>query len=408
MLKKFFRSKTDVKPPLIVSQEDQKKLRAATLEQQMHNDVEQWGSFIYDKEMTSTDSSYKDRQEVMKRIFMLVQSSVLTRTKDVITKTIDSENENLPPMNIASLLSHGGRLLIQVPPLSEENSNPDALIEALFPGGSRELFRNRPFASHALENVNNTVVEIELKKEGKTDYAKVLSNKMNKRNFGMDIGISYKGAAAANGQNGHVYLYWMPPALNVPGGLMIGVETCAPGEKNVYGISHDSDAVKGEFSPTGGTKFTSDQFRPYQKEGLILSPHDGLRIDLSCEQMQTIKTTIGQTEKLDLQCPIQVKDRLIHQNAMIFPVKASPQINEDRIEGSTDKIIKITLEASGMDLKEIIASAISVPSTDSLVQEEQNNIKTSDENINRIPENTKPSSLPEEPTGDDDPFTMNK
>jgi hypothetical protein len=405
MFKNLFKSKTEAKPPpLTVSPEEQQKLREAPLEQQLHNDVVQWGAFIYDKEMASIDSSYPERQDVMKRIFMLVQSSVLTRTKD-------SENEKLPSMNIASLLSHGGRLIIQVPPLSEENPDSDTLIDALFPGKSRALFQNRTFATHALEIVNNAVVEIDLKPEGKINYPKVYEYQQKKRNYGMDIGVSYKGAAAAKGQNGHVYLHWMPPTPNAPGGLMIGVETCAPGEKNPYGVSHDSDAVKGEFSPTGGTKFTSDQFRAYQKAGLVLSPDGGLRIELSCEQMQTIKKTIGQTEQLNLQCPIRVMDRLVHQSVVTIPEEASMRINEDRIDESTNKIIKITLEASGVDLKEVRVSDTSLPMTDSLVQEEQNNINTSslsDENLNKIEENTEPSSVPEERTLVNDLSAKNK
>jgi len=60
-----------------------------------------------------------------------------------------------------------------------------------------------------------------------------------------------------NGGHGHLYVNYRAPQYKRFGCLLLGVEGSAPGVDNQYGKVHDANATKGEFSATGGRKWSS-------------------------------------------------------------------------------------------------------------------------------------------------------
>jgi hypothetical protein len=61
----------------------------------------------------------------------------------------------------------------------------------------------------------------------------------------------------ANGAHGHLYVNYRAPQYKRFGSILLGVEGSAPGCENQYGKLHDAKATKGEFSATGGKKWSS-------------------------------------------------------------------------------------------------------------------------------------------------------
>ncbi|MCW2573515.1 MAG: uncharacterized protein JWO88_3573 [Frankiales bacterium] len=57
------------------------------------------------------------------------------------------------------------------------------------------------------------------------------------------------------GGHGHLYVNYRAPQYKRFGAILLGVEGSAPGSSNQYGKVHDANAVKGEFSATGGEKW---------------------------------------------------------------------------------------------------------------------------------------------------------
>jgi putative RNase toxin 11 of polymorphic toxin system len=60
-----------------------------------------------------------------------------------------------------------------------------------------------------------------------------------------------------DGSHGHLYVNYRSPQYKRFGCILLGVEGSAPGMDNQYGKVHDANAIKGEFSATGGRKWTS-------------------------------------------------------------------------------------------------------------------------------------------------------
>ena len=57
------------------------------------------------------------------------------------------------------------------------------------------------------------------------------------------------------GAHGHLYINYRPPSYHQFGCMLVGVEGSAPGKDNQYGKAHTAQAIKGEFSGTGGQKW---------------------------------------------------------------------------------------------------------------------------------------------------------
>ena len=60
-----------------------------------------------------------------------------------------------------------------------------------------------------------------------------------------------------DGSHGHLYANYRAPSYKQFGCLLLGVEGSAPGMGNQYGKVHDANATKGEWSATGGKKWSA-------------------------------------------------------------------------------------------------------------------------------------------------------
>lgn len=134
---------------------------------------------------------------------------------------------------LAMALSHGGRVMIQLP----HDAAGNTYWNWLWSGNNPAPFA-RKVATHS----------IELRKHPKplTGNAQLYMNEENPRfgawsgqHFGINIALGGLGnynpisgqRVQPDGSNGHLYFYYLPPTANKNGGILVGCETSAPGDQ---------------------------------------------------------------------------------------------------------------------------------------------------------------------------------
>lgn len=72
-----------------------------------------------------------------------------------------------------------------------------------------------------------------------------------------------------DGGHGHMYVNYRAPRFRLPGSFLVGIEGSAPGVDSQFGKAHTAEAIKGEFSATGGTKWAKlrPDFFEFEKGG---------------------------------------------------------------------------------------------------------------------------------------------
>jgi len=189
---------------------------------------------------------------------------------------------------IAAVLSHGGRVLIQLPRVRQ--GALDAFLQWLQGPGNIITNNARLAATHGIEpfsvpfpitGVNRWHRLNEIKSGGKG------------RHYGVNISLGGTGninpisgnRIASNGEHGHLYVYYLPPTAETYGGLLIGLEGSAPVDAwdNRTSIGH-TPGTKGRSGKLGiagyvaraaikdkvfgdPTLFTPDQTGGYHKLG---------------------------------------------------------------------------------------------------------------------------------------------
>lgn len=212
------------------------------------------------------DPSYSARQDIMRRILTLFSETSFHSDQDTTVT-------QAAPLPIASVLTHEGSILIQVPPTSPDGPKPNALFETIFgvaPDSGSPLLM-QAYASHSLAINENNEVSLTEGSKNKLKKPKQLKTKDSANlmetapsislQFAMNLGIGHDGAKPANGSNGYLRANWLAPTKDSPGGLMIRIEAAAPSAMNPYdGKVHENDAERSELSVTGGEKFTNPKF----------------------------------------------------------------------------------------------------------------------------------------------------
>lgn len=172
---------------------------------------------------------------------------------------------------LAMALSHGGRVLVQLPRLAN------------MPGMTHLNFwtwlwdyrtpRARAAATHGIDRGTDPAEALpggfvlHMKEVG----GKLAAFKTSKggNHYGIEIALGGAGnanpfsgkAVAPNGASGHLYLYYLPPEANQYGGLLIGCEGSAPPDRknakhdDQFGGGHSIFGGSNTFSGTGGLKF---------------------------------------------------------------------------------------------------------------------------------------------------------
>lgn len=233
------------------------------------------------------------------------------------------------PYPICTTLSHGGRILIQLPMFDLQSMKSLNVQEDQY----RNAFWNwiltgDPNKSGIREIVSTRTNSEECRKEGKVVFKRVSSThtiqdlekpmnlpfgrklficeekgyslrmKDTKTNYissndyiyshhkhwGMNVAMGGEGNISlcgerilANGSFGHLYLYHQAPKQFRNGGIMIGFENCEYGFTSQFGEKHGMKGKSLEFTPTFSYKWT----RLKQKEKEVPVPINGMLIDLT-------------------------------------------------------------------------------------------------------------------------------
>ncbi|KAF0971991.1 hypothetical protein FDP41_009687 [Naegleria fowleri] len=203
---------------------------------------------------------------------------------------------------ICTALSHGGRIVIQLPKSTnkgDKSSHDFSFWNWLITGDKKgdiaklvttstsgdhclkkgKVVFKRLSATHGLEFEENEIpIMGEAKKvliEQKTKGFSLRDTKMlrsseytlrHHRHWGMNIPMGGEGQmlltgvkSTANGSNGHLYLYHMAPKHDSYGGVMIGLEGSEYGKFDQTGEYHGVSAKSSAFSPTFGFKWHSKE-----------------------------------------------------------------------------------------------------------------------------------------------------
>lgn len=178
---------------------------------------------------------------------------------------------------LAVAVSHGGRLLIQLPPVE---GNPDFRFLDWLTGDTRlqDLYK-RPAATHEIDRLK-TPDPISLVNMGRKVLKEVkpFGTKFSTKgtyHYGMNLalsGINQPSLHNANvnacedGRHGHAYLCYKPPHHGKVGGMLIGIEGSEAGKWDMLGHFHGLSATSSEVSMSGGMKFKKLSIRNVPKE----------------------------------------------------------------------------------------------------------------------------------------------
>ncbi|WP_437810164.1 protein kinase domain-containing protein [Sorangium sp. So ce1078] len=195
---------------------------------------------------------YRQSIEVLKNIFHLLQAGA---------EIYDAGSKSHVPLQgvpVAKLLSHGGRVNIQIP----EGSPPYALTELLgitdSNGNPKAGVFKRDFGTHHISFRKG-----KLKEQG-GQYAAVRSKLDDTELYGINLAIGGLGLKDFNGDvilpdgaHGHVFIGHRPPKPGRRGALQIGIETTGPGAPSTVGYVHNwrsTEKTANPISSVGGLK----------------------------------------------------------------------------------------------------------------------------------------------------------
>ncbi|WP_434043066.1 MULTISPECIES: hypothetical protein [Sorangium] len=208
-----------------------------------------------DIESLPTDEAlerHRQSIEVLKNIFHLLQAGA---------EIYDAGSKSHVPLQgvpVAKLLSHGGRVNIQIP----AGTAPYALTEHLgitdSNGKPRAGVFKRDFGTHHVSFRKG-----KLKEQG-GQYAAIRSKLDDTELYGINLAIGGLGLKDFNGDtilndgaHGHVFIGYRPPKADRPGGLQIGIETTGPGAPSTVGYVHNwrsTEKTANPISSVGGLK----------------------------------------------------------------------------------------------------------------------------------------------------------
>jgi hypothetical protein len=166
---------------------------------------------------------------------------------------------------LAVAISHGGRLLIQLPPVRRER---DFRFLDWFTGQNHNNLYSRKAATHEiirmqtpdplpLANGGRKVL-----KEGKPTGTKIQTK--GTLHYGINLALSgfnrpslhnAKVNAVEDGRHGHAYLCYKAPHDGKVGGMLIGIEGSEAGKWDMLGHFHGWSASSSDVSMSGGVKF---------------------------------------------------------------------------------------------------------------------------------------------------------
>lgn len=262
------------------------KLRIEPIAEQFTRDGQVWKEFLT-TDKYADDKDYRIKQEIMMRIFTFIYINMMSDgcCNNILylgNSAVESLPLGSPPLAVASILSHGGRITFQV-----EKANWDNFLQAMFGHRLEKLYKKgiiikRFSSSHDITSDNEAVSYDPKTAAGK---GKILLAAITKYQLAMNLGLGLNDDGGANaektdGCHGQLFILIKQPEKDNPGVISIGVETSGYRQKNIFGATHDGNANAGEFSPTGGLKFKNECFSNYMNAGHVLQDRVGLKVIL--------------------------------------------------------------------------------------------------------------------------------
>ena len=219
-----------------------------------------------DEKIKNMKNQHKFTQELSRKLFLLMHLGLKERTA----------NDDYIPWteNMATALSHGGRVNIRIPALKNATDNPFELTDWLgitvdgkmnsSPDNGNGVFK-RDFATHYIKIDNAKGI---FKEEGGLPASGKGKLNPNVQLFGLNLSAGGFGkqdyndnAIVPDGSHGHMFIGFRKPTVNNDGALQIGVETTAPDKESnknsMVGYKHNwrsSEKTANPLSSFGGAK----------------------------------------------------------------------------------------------------------------------------------------------------------
>ena len=172
---------------------------------------------------------------------------------------------------VTSVISHGARIIVQLPKAPLSGPATDNTFFTWLMGGMTALAgMGKKFASHTINQASPPEKLFGARKKYITEKKVGLKEKNmhhHVRNYGrhhrynLPIGGSgntnpWSGnRIGANGQHGHLYVYYQAPTHHTYGALMMGIESEAPGASGQTGHGHGMSGSSEEFTAFGVRKW---------------------------------------------------------------------------------------------------------------------------------------------------------
>ncbi|UPY35194.1 hypothetical protein [Sediminicoccus sp. KRV36] len=228
----------------------------------------------------------------LKKLFgVLYLSGVMcnTNTRSGQFTWADAEANNLP---MGAFLSHGGRLIIQLPVRTAYDNAGQAFfnwLTAEVAAAGRLITRSA--ATHALKDrepgipiIGSRRYRMEEKRGKSTGLRGFFKNISEHNHFGVNVALGGDGntnpfsgnVVRADGAHGHFYIYFNAKDVGQCAGIMVGCENSAPHVTSQTFVPHDWKAISEDFSPCGTRKWPDMVAGPKPKaEAMLVDLQDG-------------------------------------------------------------------------------------------------------------------------------------
>ncbi|WP_437481050.1 hypothetical protein WME75_36815 [Sorangium sp. So ce1014] len=261
---------------------------------------------------------HRQSLDVLKNVFHLLQEGA-----EIYDGTAKS-HVPLQDVPVAKLLSHGGRVNIQIPPSSE----PYALTEHL--GITDSNGKPRPGVFKRAFGTHHIALDDGKFKEQGGHVAAIKSKLDDTELYGINLAVGGLGLKDFNGDvilpdgaHGHMFIGYRPPKPDRPGALQIGMETTGPGAPSTVGYVHNwrsTEKTANPISSVGGLK--SDKIGDE-------STKNARTVDLGKLGEDWAQTLRDRADRFEQELAAKGKDAL---NELVGPRSQPPQELEDDSE----------------------------------------------------------------------------